>query len=419
MLNSIIFTKKYYSMDFHIGLDGIRINFFNSSRKYSKTPQTQGVPYLNLNDNKEEILYPENWDAYNVASTTSQLSAVIAKRGDMLANGQWQHIKIIGDKEEIVKDSPFVKLLEHPNPFQEGNDYLRLWNQSRCIYGNEFEFIVKSVGFAEISVLNYLPPSDIEVLVSGKWYMQSDIKNVIKGFKYQQLPIDIEEINYTWIPNTKNPLIGESPMNSLYMEISNIRAAMKFRNTIMAKRGALGILSNQGGDGTGSVPLSAKERENIENQWKNDYGIDDNQMQTLITNASLQYTPMSFPTQQLMLFEEVEDDFQSICSTYGIAREIFPMTNGATFNNRAEAEKQTYNNTIIPIAEELAMNRTQLFGLDGNKEFMRLDYSHIPAMQEDKKESAEVAKLRSQAVSGLIDKGFTPEQITQITGIEF
>ena len=52
------------------------------------------------------------------------------------------------------------------------------------------------------------------------------------------------------------------------------------------------------------------------------------------------------------------------------------------------------------------MNRTRLFGLDSTKEWLRLDYSHIPVLQENLKEKAEILKIKTDAYVALQNVGF-------------
>ena len=68
-----------------------------------------------------------------------------------------------------------------------------------------------------------------------------------------------------------------------------------------------------------------------------------------------------------------------------------------------EALKQTYQSTIIPEAEEIAMNHSTMFNLDGKTEWLELDYSHIPVLQENQVEKARVNKLLTESIKTLKD----------------
>lgn len=395
---------------------GIR---WNNSRSYYKTPNLRGTVQM-FNGINSEFIYPETIDAYNLYATTPHVNSVIDRRGDLLANGIWKHKKLIKGEWVEVENSDYVNLLENPNPLQKGNDYLRQLNESKCVYGQLFEYIVRPYSSALPALLNILPADQMKIKHSGKWYAQTKLEDIIDYFEMQDTGqrFTTDEINYEWISNNKNPLQGESPLFALYMPIKNIRSAMQFRNVIMDKKGALGILSNNTQDAVGTVPLDADERLNLEKQFQDDYGIDSEKAQLLISNNNLTWQAMSFPTRDLMLFEEVEDDFGQILDAFGMKRDLFSSVKGATFENQSTALKQTYESTIIPEADEIAMNKTTVLGLNPKEEYLCLDYSHIPALQEDEKRKAEVNKLNAESIKILRENGFTPDQIESVTGIK-
>ena len=391
---------------------------FGNSR-YTTNPQFNGVNIL-MNNSNGEYLDPENIDAFDVYSTTPHLYAVVKKKGDLLASGQWKHIKVIGGVETEVLNSEIIKVLENPNVLYNGNEYLKLLNENRCVYGNEYKYLLRPFKKALPSCIYVLPSYDIKIITTGKWYNQSKLTDIIKFYEYisrNNERIEVEDINHTWINNSKNPLMGETPLKNIYMPVSNLRLGLKTRNILMNKRGALGILANDTKDSIGHKSVGKEERLKIEQQYQKDYGLNDSQAQIIISDSNLKWQAMGFPTKDLLLFEEDENDFQMICDNYGIDRNLFAQDNKATFNNQSEAIKQTYQITIIPEAEEIAMTHTNIFGLNGVTEYLKLDYSHIPALQDNQKEQAEIIKLKADSIKTLKDSGFTTDQITTITGI--
>jgi len=380
------------------------------TRLLTGTDAYQSTPSLNhmsqILNGKPEFLAPDTWDAYDIYLTTPQLYAVIQRRGYLLASGQWKHYNKLGKE---IENSPYVQLLENPNPLMKGNDLIRQWNENKCIYGNNYEYVNRAFATADPSTLNNLPPAQMEMIISGKIYKQTKIDDIILGYKLRT-GIDIEtfetkDINHTRVVNGKNPVKGESPMIPLHMPISNIRAAYGFRNVIITKKGALGILSNNAKDSSGAIPLNETERLRLEREYQRAYGMGDTQSQVIMTNSSLNWQPMTYPTKDLMLFEEVDINFKTIIDQYGLNDNLFSKDKGATFENMAEGLRQAYQSTIIPEAEELAMNRTTLFGLEKKGEFLELDYSHIPILQQNQKEKAEILEKKANAMNILSQLG--------------
>jgi hypothetical protein len=119
-----------------------RLGFNFGFKRYDSNPQMQGVNLLSLNGN--DFIDPENIDAYDIYSTTPHLWAVIQRRGDLLASGQWKHYKLVNGQKVEVDNSEIVNTLENPNPLYKGNDYLRLLNENKCgkvIEGNDLSGI--------------------------------------------------------------------------------------------------------------------------------------------------------------------------------------------------------------------------------------------------------------------------------------
>lgn len=376
---------------------------------------TKNISYMSqVLTGSAQFISPDNWDAYNVYLTTPQLYAVIQRRGYLLASGTWKHYKTVNGKPVLIENSPFVKLLENPNIFMNGNDLIRQWNENKCVYGNNYEFINRPFSTATPTQLTNLPPAQIEINTTGKIYRQNSIEDVIKNYKLERGDtfeiFETSEINHTRVVNGKNPIKGESPMISIYMPISNIRASYEFRNVIMNKKGALGILSNNSKDSQGAIPLNTQERQRLEQEYNRMFGIQKEKSQVIMTNTALTWQAMTFPTKDLMLFEEVNADFNSIIDQYGLNANLFSREKGSTFENLAEGIKQAYQSTIIPEAEELAMNRSQLFGLVERGEWLELDYSHIPALQENLKEKSEVLKNKAEAIAKLKELGLYNDQ---------
>jgi len=400
-----------------ISLRNLR-SLFGSVSNYDKTPLFYGVNIL-LNGGKGDILNPENIDAYNVYSTTPHLQAVIKRKGDLIASGQWKHYKLIRGEKVIVENSELVAFLEKPNVLFKGNDYLRLINENMSVYGNVYKYVLRPYKKSIPTTLNILPSNDIEIRTLGKWYKQSKLKDIIKEYRMLSTNdiLQIDEIDHTYIVNSKNPLQGETPLKAIYLPLSNLRSAMKTRNILIEKRGAIGILSNDTKDAAGNKGLPKEERTRVEKEFQRDYGLKDGQSQVIISDNNLKWQAMGFPTKDLMLFEEDENDFCQLCDQYGIARDLFASTKGATFENQKQALKQTYQTTIIPEAEEIAMNHTKILGLDGVNEWLELDYSHIPVLQENEQEKATIMNLKSNSIKTLKDAGFTNEEISSITGV--
>jgi HK97 family phage portal protein len=390
-------------------------NFF--TRSYTKTPKT--INESQVLTGNAQFLSVDNWNAHDIYMTTPQVYTVIQRRGALLAAGVWKHLDK-NDKE--IENSEYVKLLNNPNVLMNGNDFIKQWNENKCVYGNNYEYVNRGLPSMTPSTLTNLPPAEIEIVTTGKTYKQTKLDEIISHYRFingaTTERIETKDINQTRIVSGKNTIKGESPLVSLYMPISNIRGAYGFRNILINKKGALGILSNNSKDSAGAIPLTSTERLKLEKEYQNMYGMEDDQAKVIMTNTTLSWQAMTFPTKDLMLFEEIREDFNAIIDAFGMHINLFSVEKGSTFTNMNESLKQVYQNTIVPEAEELALNRTRLFGLDLKGEKIVLDYSNVPALQENMLESSQVMKNKTDALNTLTTLGvYSPEEIKQIINL--
>lgn len=339
--------------------------------------------------------------------SSPHLRLVIERKADMFKNAKF---KVNDAKGKEVLNHPILQLLNKPNPLQGKSDFLFQWSTFIDIYSNALIYKLKPISFSGgAKVLWNLPMGDVKITPTGKLFQQTKIEDIIEKYtlffgQQNTQPVDYfpEDVIHATQGASNMYFVGESRILTLKIPISNIDGSMKTRNCIIHDRGALGILSSESKDNAGAIPLGEGERKRIETQMKSNYGIGDDQMQTLITNASLKYTPMTYPTKDLMLFEEVEEDFQTICGEYGMSRDLFPSTKGATFENQEQALKSTYQNTIQPQANmfcDLMMNDDDIKLLLKPGELLVADYSWLPCMKEDELKFAQAEFQKAQSIS--------------------
>jgi hypothetical protein len=133
-----------------------------------------------------------------------------------------------------------------------------------------------------------------------------------------------------------------------------------------------------------------------------------------MTGSPLSWQSMSYPTKDLLLFEEVEADFKSIIDAYGHNADIYSNLNNAKFSNMNEALRQTYQNRIIPESEQLCFNLGNKLGLTEKGLILELDYSHIEVMKSNEKEVIENFKMKADAIATLLSSGYTRQEIDKL-----
>ncbi|HTJ53735.1 MAG TPA: phage portal protein [Cyclobacteriaceae bacterium] len=370
--------------------------------------------------------YPINGDAYTYRGLDylkafeeiPELNAIINMKANCFSNGKVRAFKASASGlTEVTETDPVVNLLKRPTFFQAEKEFMK---QTKCfheIFGNEYLYINAGTGTKKlgnfikgVKAITSLPPNlmDCEYTQTVPFF-EEDRNQQPDGIKYiydlgnnqtQTLDNDfIIHLNDNRVsikdPLKKDFLKGESKMKALTAPINNIRMAYETRGVILANRGALGILSNEGSDVAGQIPMTGEEREELYKQYENNYGGLQGQKSLIIANGKVRYQQISVAPDKLGLFQETREDFFKMCDSYGTPQELFANEKGTTFDNQNEAYKRMYDSTILPEANEW-IGALQSFFYPNGEVILTLDYSHLAVYQED-------VELNASALAALVN----------------
>lgn len=339
------------------------------------------------------------------------LRAVVDKRGELFSNGQWKCFKVGKgpEEQEEVFDDEGLKLLRKPNVMQSGEDLLKDYLFYKDLYANNFIYRLRGSKLVLPKALWNLPSEWMEIEFTGKFFDQIELSGIVKKFIFcysgTKKEYSVEEVMYKPERFSVTEGKGTSKIPTLQMPISNIIAALKTRNILAVNKGIIGFMSSDAKDVNGAIPIQDDERKLIEKEFAEDTNLYADTPKVKIVNQLTKWNNMSYPVKDLMLFEEVEDDFNTILSAFGLRREIFPTTDGSTFENQNQAEKSAYTSTIQPEADAFAAMVTAM--LDGESRGVKyvLDYSWLPIMQDDKQSEANTDLINQRRISGLFADG--------------
>lgn len=344
-------------------------------------------------------------DAFN---TVPEINAAINLKARAHSNGIYKHV----DKDGNEVDDDLNKVLKTPNWFQAQPEWIRQSVLFHELYGNEFQFLFFPVGMPQkVTRIFTLPPNLVTVEYKEKtpFFLFKDApENISYVLTYDggsQKTIDADQVihlndNRVTLksPIDKELLAGESKLKPLKAVINNIKMAYESRGVILKYRGALGILSNAGKDGTGSpLPIEPGERERLQTEYRKYGGLED-QFNLIISDSNLKWQQMGANPDRLGLFEEIEKDFDKILDAFGIPPEMFASKEGSTYENQKQAEKGLYLRTIIPEANERASALTAKL-LAGTTDRIAVDFSHLPMFQSDLNEHGAALKVIIEALS--------------------
>ena len=376
-------------------------------------PEKWGGSYFYPTSLASTIYSDKTFEAFE---KVPEVNAVLNYRATAKKNVRIRAVSKTDDKDSTSPNAvKALKLLNNPNYFQQGKEFIRQSSLFHDITGNEYLYFQKAIGFKPTNAKQIftLPPQNVDIKFDNYDFFffvepnDADIKYTFKAGN-EQIPLvneNIVHLNDNRVKLDKDLLKGESKLKALRAPINNILAAYGARNTFLVNRGALGILSNSSKDGVGgTVNLNPEDKEKLQKEFKK-YGVQKEQWHTIITNMSLTWQQMGVDIEKLRVFEEVEQDFYKITDSYGLDRALFSSNRGVTFNNKEGAQKQFYENTIIPEFSEWIGAINHYFGTEKESWELIGDFTHLPFFQEDKKQRGQALQTLVNSLSQALQDG--------------
>jgi hypothetical protein len=375
-------------------------------------------------------------DFLRAYTNCSPLKSIISKRGKAFNTAKLKVVSAEDPKKRVnnAATKAIEKLLKKPNALQRRKQFMAQMHAYVDVFG--YCPIIRMSPSAmpwEISSLWNIPPWLFDIEFTKKWLKQTEIEGIYKDvfmeWEGEKIKLNMKDVFFVFddeigTQKDTNLTIPDSRLVGLDYEVCNIIATMKSRNTLITKRGAVGILSNEGKDRAGVIPLEEDEKKDLQRDFKK-YGIVGQPYQIIITNAALKWQQIGFATKDLQLFEEIEDDINSLCDAYGWLPQLMARGKSSSLNgnDRKEAQKMVYRDTIIPESESrLEQLAEGILAADpntyGNLTIVA-DFSEVYILQEDKKILAETRQIDVLVFDKLFMMGlFTKNEILIQLGFE-
>lgn len=354
--------------------------------------------------------YTGHTSAVKAFENCPPFASIIGKKAQAFINGKVFILNKKGKAKEKESTSPIAakirNLLSNPNPIQSEKEFRAQQYIYQQIFGFCIMLVNKPVGFPnyEATEMWNLPSNMLDIEETKKnWTLAKTSSDIIKsivinfGEEKAFIPVDQVYIIKDFVPSFNSAIFPESRLKAIEMPVNNIIGVYESRNVLINYRGALGIISSDAKDAGGFIPVKDSEKEALQNDFRR-YGLSKQQWQFIITSAAVKWTQMGIPTKDLMLFEEIEDDIMRICDQYGYQYELMASTKGVTFANKEQAKKLLYQDTIIPEAENITEQWERFFDLYKFDLDMEIDFSHVPAMQDDQQKMAQARLSRNNAL---------------------
>ena len=372
------------------------------------------LPYASQIWGRKEAVWVDTNDSWKLFIEIPELRAVIDKRASMMSSNHPCLYDMNGDK---VESHWVMDLIKNPNATQSWSDVVYSLSVQDALYSNSFAYCPKR-SFDIRNLMVPLPANKVKINLSGKKLGAMDTEDLITNFKFYYDDDTIQTIDwfdmvYLTTDDGMNLVKPISRVDSLRYPLSNIKAQYHKRNVLLENLGAIGILSTNNNDMGGAIPMTPEERKQIQRDWFNR-----NKDELMITESSVDWKPMSYPTKDLMLFEELTADKIAIIDTYGLSVNLFSSDKGATFTNVRDSIRMVYTDTIIPETQSMYDSIMKQWGLDGEY-YLKAEFNHLPVMQVDEESRANVQKTKAETLEKIAGLGveLSEEEIRILTDL--
>lgn len=382
----------------------MNVNFFdaffglgNSSDNRILDDMKRIFPFVNQIWGVKEAVWIDTNDWWKLYLEIPELRMVIDRRASMMSS----NVPVLVDADgNEVTNHWFNDVLKKPNPVQSWSDLVYSLSVQDALYSNSFIYAPKR-SFDIRNLFVPLPSNKIQINLSGKKLKQMEQEGLIDSFVFQYDDkntenIEFDDLIYLMTTDGMNLVKPVSRMESLKYPLSNIKASYHKRNVLLENIGAIGILSTQNNDMGGAIPMTPEEKKQIQKDW-----FRRQKDELIITESQVDWKPMSFPTKDLMLFEELSADKIAIIDTFGMSLNIFSTEKGATFTNVRDSIRMTYQDTIIPETQQMYDSIGQQCGLTNEGLKLVAEFDHLPVMQDDEVAIATTMKLKAETLEKL------------------
>lgn len=400
-------------MDLNLWENFFGITFNRQNRFINQANQL--MPYSNQIWGVKKAVWIDTNNAWEWFMTIPELRAVIDKRASMMSSNQVRMYDANGDE---ILNHWFLDMVNNPNPVQSWSDVVYSLSVNDALYSNAFAYSpLRSFDIRNMFVP--LPSNKVQIMTSGKTLKQMDVDGLIDGYRFEYDSneyenLELKDVIYLTTNDGMNLIRPTSRIDALKYPLSNIKAQYNKRNVLLENIGAIGILSAQNSDIGGAIPMTPEEKRQIQRDWYNR-----SKDEVIITESQVNWQSMSYPTRDLMLFEELNADKIAIIDAYGMNVNLFSSEKGSTFTNVRDSVRMVYTDTIIPETQQMYDTIAHQMGLDKQGIKIVADFSHLPVLQDDEAMKASADKTKVDTYSVMLRDGvITQQQYAMEFGIE-
>lgn len=368
-------------------------NLLSSAKKEDISKNTyksayDNMPYHNLHTTYFHNISKPQWSNRNYAKFADEAYSknVIANRSISLIAKSFSTIKwdlySSGDK---LNKHPILSLLRSPNKQENGKLFLESLMSYRQISGNAFILKVKN-NQDEIVELYNLRPDRVSILTDKKGHISSYVYN--NGQNEIKYPVDRitgrSDILHIKNFNPLNDHFGLSAVEAAAYSIDQHNNAARWNQSLL-QNGAKpsGALVVQNGRDGMAGNLTDEQFIRVKSQIEDQFMGTDNAGRPILLEGGLEWREMSMSPKDMDFIDAKHTAAREIALAFGVPPQLLGIPGDNTYSNLAEARLALWEQTIIPLMEEMVDSFNNWLVPDfkkGQSLEISYDINNIPAL---------------------------------------
>lgn len=324
---------------------------------------------------------------------------------------------------EIVEKSPYLDLLNNPNPTQTLGDLLEALLFTEIANGVGVLYLKRNVLKSEpnsIYVLDFSKIKFPDKLKSGNFINMSQEESylntkVIYDEANENLEIKLKDLMFFYdLPNVgfNNPFKAQSRIAGLHQTLINTQDSLIAKNIILKSNGKELISGIKEG-----FPLSPEEKKQIEDNYSNNYGMTFSRKRGIVVGATVTHKSLHIALRDLGLDESVKTDGNIIYTALHIPKDILSLeAKKTTYNNFKESMSSYIQNEMQSTLDGFCATLNKRL-IDGRYEIVG-NYDHLPIMQYILIERYNSVLKRADALLRLRQAGLPDKEALKLVGLD-
>jgi hypothetical protein len=225
-------------------------------------------------------------------------------------------------------------------------------------------------------------PRELYVLRPDRMRVLPDAQNRVRGYRYEvstaRIDLDTEHCLHIRLFSPLDDWYGMSPLEAAARAIDQDNELARYEVRLLQNQAMPGMVLRS------QDALDDRQYDRLKQQIQQLYQGTDNVGRPMILDGGLEAQPLSFSPQDMSMDKSMLWSAQRICAAFGVPGELVGLMS-ATYQNRREARKALYTETILPLLDRIADDLNNWLAPQfGPALTLSYDRDSIEALQEDR-----------------------------------